>query len=150
APAGAVLGVDVSAPMLARARERAERAGLPNVRFEQADAQVHGFDAGAFDVVISELGVMFFDDPAAAFGNLRRALRPGGRLAFLCWQAQERNPYRMVPRRVIAAHVPIPDGPPPGSPGAFSLAEPEVVRELLGGAGFARVALEPVTESLLV
>jgi ubiquinone/menaquinone biosynthesis C-methylase UbiE len=80
---GSVLGVDVSEPMLAVARRRA--AGLGNVRFVAADAQTHAFEPGAQDLVLSRFGVMFFDDPPRAFASLRRALRPGGRLCFVCW-----------------------------------------------------------------
>jgi SAM-dependent methyltransferase len=88
-PGGSVLGLDVSAPMLAVARELAE--GLSNIDFIQGDAQVHPLPPAAFDAVISSFGVMFFDDPAAAFTNLRGSLKPGGRLAFLCWQGNEHN-----------------------------------------------------------
>lgn len=84
APRGHVLGLDLSGPMLAEARSRAEREGVANVSFAQGDAQVHPFGAGAFDAAVSRYGVMFFADPVAAFGNIGRALRPGGRLAFVC------------------------------------------------------------------
>src|SRR6516165_5201596 len=83
---GSVLGVDLSAAMLARARTDARSARLDNVVFEQADAQVHSFEASGFDVTISRFGLMFFDDPVAAFANLHTATRAGGRLVFVCWQ----------------------------------------------------------------
>ncbi|MGH3658618.1 MAG: class I SAM-dependent methyltransferase, partial [Micromonosporaceae bacterium] len=84
---GAAVGVDLSWPMLARARRTAERDNVGNVTFEQGDAQVHPFPGGGFDVAISRFGIMFFTDPVAGFGNIMRALRPGGRIAFLSLRA---------------------------------------------------------------
>lgn len=142
---GSVLGVDVSAPMLEVARERAQAAGLPDrLRFEQADAQVHDFGAGTHDAVVSRFGVMFFEEPPAAFTNLRRALRSGGRLTFLCWQGLDRNHWMRVPLLAAAAHVPLPEPPPPGAPGPFSLADAGRLRSLLAGAGFRDVAVDPL------
>ncbi len=140
--AAGVLGVDVSEPMLDRARRRTEEAGLTNVRFLRADAQRTPFEP--VEVVMSQFGVMFFDDPAAAFANLRRA---GERLAFLCWQAFERNENRSLLREVLGRYVEI---PPPRTTGALSLAEPGRVRELLTGAGFRDVELTDVREPLLL
>jgi SAM-dependent methyltransferase len=138
-PSGSVLGIDVSAAMLERARERA--AGRANVRFAHADAQTHRFDPD-FDLVFSRFGVMFFAEPVAAFANLARALRPGGRLAFVCWQPIERNPWLLLPLRAVAGIVPLPPPPAPGAPGPFSFADPERVRRVLAAAGFAGVRLE--------
>jgi ubiquinone/menaquinone biosynthesis C-methylase UbiE len=90
---GQALGADLSRDQVAEARRLAASAGVANARFEVADAQVHPFRAGSFDLVLSNFGVMFFDDPAAAFANLRKALRPGGRLAFLCWRSRGENPF---------------------------------------------------------
>lgn len=143
APEGSTLGVDLSAAMLATARRRTEEAGLTNVRYEQADAQTHALDAA--DLVISQLGVMFFDDPVAAFTNLRRT---GGRLAFICWQGLEGNENRMLKRAAFAPHVAIPPIVP--RVGAHSLAEPEWVREVLTTAGFVGVELTDVREPLFV
>jgi SAM-dependent methyltransferase len=148
AAAGGVLGVDLSEPMLARARSLAARENLADVRFEVADAQVDDLGEAVFDVVLSRFGVMFFDAPEAAFGNLRRSLRDGGRLAFLCWQDVARNPYFTVPFKAVAEFLPADDGPPRSGPGPFSLAEPPHVVELLGGAGFTGIGLRPVTEPL--
>lgn len=142
APEGEALGVDISRPLIERARALAEAEGPANVRFEVADAQVHPFAPAAADVAVSRFGVMFFDDLAAAFANIRRALAPGGRLAFSCWQPLERNDWAAIPRAAMAEHVGVPDAFGPGQPGPYSLAEPDVVRSVLGAAGFAGVALE--------
>lgn len=151
APGGSVLGLDISAPMLARARERLAEAGLgAAVSFLQADAQTHAFAPAAFDVLYSRFGVMFFADPPAAFANLRRALRPGGRLAFVCWQAATDNPWMLVPMAAALQHLPPPELPPPGAPGPFAFADPERVRGILAAAGYADVALEPVQMTLTI
>ena len=139
-PAGRVLGIDVSAPMLARARARA--AGRANLDFAEADAQTHRFERDG-DLVFSRFGVMFFADPPAAFANLHRALRPGGRIAFVCWQAIDRNAWMLVPLRALAGIAPVPAPPAPGAPGPFAFADPERLRGILSKAGFAEIALEP-------
>jgi SAM-dependent methyltransferase len=138
-PGGSVLGIDVARPMLERARARA--AGRANVRFEHGDAQTHRFEPG-FDLVFSRFGVMFFADPVAAFANLARALRPGGRLAFVAWQALDRNPWLYVPLRALAGIVPLPPPSAPGAPGPFSFADAERVRRILVAAGFSDAVLE--------
>jgi SAM-dependent methyltransferase len=132
-------GVDISAPMLDHARARAAAAGVTNARFVQADVQTHAFEPATFDVAISRFGVMFFDDPVAAFSNVARALRPGGRLAFVCWQELGRNDWLLVPGMAAAQHVPLPDMGPAGGPGMFSLAEPDRVHKVLESAGFVDV-----------
>lgn len=147
ATGGSVLGVDLSGPMLADARRRAAAEGLANVEFRQADAQTHPFPDDAYDVVLSRFGVMFFDDPQAAFANLRRALRPGGRLALVCWQSLARNENRQVERDAFAAHLSLPP-PRTSGPGALSLADPDHVRSLLCGSGFEQVALDDVRRPL--
>src|SRR6266545_2552985 len=124
ARSGRALGVDLSAVMLAEARRLAGREGVRNARFEQADAQVHAFPAAGFDVAISGFGVMFFADPHAAFANIAAALRPGGRLAFLCWQEMTANEWLTVPFAAVAAHVTLPELPAADEPGPFSLADP--------------------------
>ncbi|MDQ0380625.1 class I SAM-dependent methyltransferase [Amycolatopsis thermophila] len=138
-----VLGADLSGPMLAVARERA--AGRDGVRFEQTDVQVHDFGADSFDVALSRFGVMFFDDPLAAFTNVTRALRPGGRLAFLCWQDLRENEHRAVALDAIAPHVDV-TGAAPAGPGPFSFARPDYLRELLSGAGLTGIGVDPVRE----
>ncbi|MBO0832673.1 MAG: methyltransferase domain-containing protein [Actinobacteria bacterium] len=136
---GQVLGVDVSEPLIERARERTGTR-WHNVRFECADAQRHAFGDHSFDVVLSRFGVMFFDDLAAAFANFGRALAPGGRLAFTCWQDSSRDEYDTVIYGALAAHLSLPDGPGP----AHSLADPGHARRLLTGAGFTDIAVEPL------
>jgi SAM-dependent methyltransferase len=148
-PSGEAFGVDLSAPMLARARERSNAAGLERVRFAQADAQTALLPQG-FDVLFSRFGVMFFESPEAAFANLRRALRPGGRLAFVCWQEIQRNPWMVVPVGAVAGLLPLPASPPPGAPGPFAFADTARVSGILESAGFAQIAFESVEEMLSV
>lgn len=142
--AGTVLGVDISAPQLEVARRRAAEAGLSNVEFVEADAQVYEFEPESFDAAVSRFGVMFFDDPAAAFANIGRALRPGGRVVFAVWQEMAKNEWLMVPVGAALAHVPIPPLGDPGAPGPFALADPDRVRSVFGAAGFVDVEFEPV------
>jgi SAM-dependent methyltransferase len=142
APNGFVLGVDISGPMLARARQLAPKA-LP-VDFVQADATVYPFDPQSFDVLVSRFGVMFFAEPAVSFANLRKALRSSGRLAFACWREPRENPWMMAPLQAVYQHVPKLPPQGPEDPGPFAFASEERVRRILGEAGFKRVAMEPV------
>jgi ubiquinone/menaquinone biosynthesis C-methylase UbiE len=145
AVSGLALGVDLSARMLVRARERARAEGLTNVRFEQADAQVYPFEPEGFDLAISRFGAMFFADPVAAFGNIGRALRPGGRLALLSWQELERNEWLLALREALAMGRTLPE-PPVGAPGPFGLAEADAVRRILAEARFEEIDLDEVRE----
>jgi len=104
---GRALGVDVSRPMLERARARAAAAGAAQVAFLAADAQTAPLEPAAFDLLVSRFGVMFFTDPTAAFANLRRALRPGGRVTFVCWQKIADNPWLLVPLGAVAQELPL-------------------------------------------
>jgi SAM-dependent methyltransferase len=145
ARAGSALGVDVSAPAIERARELARAEGLRNVTFERADAQVHRFPQEHFDLAISRFGTMFFDDPGTAFANIRRALRPAGRLVMMVWQAHERNEWSVAIYQSLGAA----EGPislPSGGADPFSLAVPPAVTELLEAARFADVAFTDVRE----
>ncbi|MGH3180023.1 MAG: class I SAM-dependent methyltransferase, partial [Streptosporangiaceae bacterium] len=114
------VNADQSGDWNAVAWRLAAAAGVANVMFEVADAQVHAFGAGVFDVLLSSLGVMFFDDPAAAFANLRKALRRGGRLAILCWRTREENPVFTTGFAGAAAVLGLRELPGPSA--AFSLA----------------------------
>lgn len=139
---GAATGVDLSVPMLARARENAAAAGVANVSFEHGDAQVHRFEP-AFNAVISRFGVMFFSDPVAAFANMRAATHASGRLAFVSWQPLAANEWLSVPLAALAEHVPIPEQAEHTAPGMFSLAEPDRVRGILVQAGWGKVTVTP-------
>jgi SAM-dependent methyltransferase len=145
---GSVLGIDLSAAMLHEAERRTRAEGLGNVRFEHADVQVHPFAPAEFDVALSRFGVMFFEDPVAAFSNLACALRPGGRITFLCWQERDRNEWVTVPVGATLTVVPPPDPLPEGAPGPFSLGKPERIRQVLGDAGFDDIELREVAEPL--
>lgn len=147
ATAGSVLGVDLSTEMLRLARRRAEREHVTNVTFEQADAQIHPFPAGAFDVAVSQHGVMFFGDPVAAFTNLARALRPGGRIALLTWQPFERNEWLQAFFVCLAAGRDI-AVPPSDAPSPFALSDPDRIRSLLNAAGFCDVQMEGLAEPM--
>ena len=134
---GPVLGHD------RRARRRPTEAGITNVRFEQADAQVHRFHAEAFDLAISRTGVMFFGDPVAAFTNIGQALCPGGRVSLLVWRSLAQNEWVLEFSQALAAGRTMP-GPPPDAPGAFSLADPGRVDAILSAAGYSDITLDPV------
>jgi SAM-dependent methyltransferase len=142
APDGFVLGVDISGPMLSRARQLAPK-GLP-VDFVQADATVYPFDPQSFDLVVSRFGVMFFAEPAISFANLRRALRPSGRVTFACWREPRENPWMMAPLQAVYQHVPKLPPQGPEDPGPFAFASEERVHRILGEAGYKGIGMEPV------
>jgi SAM-dependent methyltransferase len=139
--AGHVLGIDISAPMLARARQIAP-AGLP-VDFALADATIYPFDPASIDLLFSRFGVMFFADPALSFANMRRALRPTGRLAFACWREPRENPWMMTPLQAVYQHVPKMPPQGPEDPGPFAFASEARVHRILSEAGFLDIAMEP-------
>jgi SAM-dependent methyltransferase len=139
-PGGTVLGIDVSAPMLARARERSP--GRRHVEYLEADASTHAFER-AFDVALSRFGVMFFRDHTKAFANVRTALRPGGRLAFLCWRPATDNEWVRVPHDAAIRHVPADAPLGPEEPGPFSFGDPARVERILRGAGFTDLEIAP-------
>ncbi|WP_405825728.1 class I SAM-dependent methyltransferase [Streptomyces sp. NBC_01390] len=138
---GIAVGVDLSAPMLERARWLSDDQGLRNVTYQQADAQTHRFPPARFDLCISRFGTMFFADPVAAFTNIGRALRPEGRLVLLVWQERDRNEWATAIRRSLTAASAPPDGPDP-----FSLADPTVTTGILTAAGFAEIGFTDVHE----
>jgi SAM-dependent methyltransferase len=147
-PGGSVLGVDLSSPMMAEAARRAAAEDLGNVRFVAGDASTMAFQPASFDLVFSRFGVMFFGDPVAAFAHLRRALKSGGRLAFLCWRPFKENPWALVPFMAGAPLLPPLPRPGPDDPGPFSFGDAERVRRILGAAGFSGIAIDAVDEVL--
>lgn len=144
---GRATGVDISRPLLETARRRSER--LPNVEFLEADGQSHPFPIASYDALFSRFGVMFFAEPTAAFANLRRALKPGGRMAFVCWQASSANPIMTLPMQAALAHVPAPPPPAdPTAPGPFAFADADRLRGILDAAGFGNVVVTPHLEKV--
>jgi len=146
APAGHVLGIDVSAPMLERARQRRPQ-GLP-IEFALGDATTYAFGPGRADLLCSRFGVMFFAEPVRSFAHMRSGLRPGARLAFACWREPRENPWLLVPLQEAYRHVPRLPQLGPEDPGPFAFAEQRRVRAILEQAGFSAIRLEPVDLSL--
>ncbi|MGY4312574.1 class I SAM-dependent methyltransferase [Bradyrhizobium sp. JR3.5] len=140
-PSGHVFGVDVSGPMLERARQSTPKDAP--VTYALADATVYPFDPASFDLLASRFGVMFFADPAVSFANLHKALKPSGRLAFACWQEPRENPFFMAPLQAVYKHVPKLPQLGPEDPGPFSFASEARVKRILGEAGFSDIAMEP-------
>jgi SAM-dependent methyltransferase len=138
---GPALGVDLCGRMIELARQLAASQDIGNASFEQADAQIYPFPAGSFDVAISRTGTMFFGDPVAAFTNIGRALRPGGRLVMLAWQGPGPNEWVRELTSALAAGRTLP-APPPDAPGPFALADPGRTSTLLASAGFSDVRLD--------
>lgn len=140
---GAVVGADISRPMLEVARQRPLPAGTTRPQFRQIDAQSGDLGQAEFDAVFSRFGVMFFSDPAGAFGNIRAAMKPGGRLAFVCWRPFQDNLWMREP--MDAARPFLPPQPPmdPTAPGPFAFADADRVRSILKAAGFGSIAIEP-------
>src|ERR1700716_3962336 len=145
-PAGPVPGLDLSAPMLALARQIAP-TDMP-VDFVLADATVYPFVSGSFDLLVSRFGVMFFAQPALSFANLRKALRPSGRLTFACWRDPRDNPFFMAPLQAVYKHAPKLPQLGPEDPGPFSFASEARVHRILGEAGFTGIDMEPCDLSL--
>ena len=145
------VGLDLSEPLVEIARARARAESMWNSEFVVADAQTHPIAAGGFDRIISQFGLMFFDDPERAFSNLRGALAPGGTLTFVCWQGLPANEWLMVIGAAVGRHVPLPEfGGGAGGPGMFSLRDPGEITALLGSVGFGAVTCESLTPSILL
>lgn len=140
---GHVTGLDISPAMIEGATAHAAEQGVGNVEFVVGDAMVEPFSPDA-DGVYSRFGVMFFSDATAGFANLRTALRPGGRLGFVCWQSPLHNPWASRPLMIASDYVDIPFGGDPTAPGPFSLGDPDRLRRVLTDAGFDDVQLEPL------
>jgi SAM-dependent methyltransferase len=145
---GSIIGVDISRPLLGAARQTAQKLQLSNVQFEEADAQTHPFAPAKFDVVFSRFGSMLFDDPEAAYRNIHSALRPEGRLAFVCWPAPRENLFVTIPMEATARYVTLPPPGEPNAPGPFAFADPERVRGILSRSNFSQIEIEWVTEKV--
>ncbi len=137
---GRVLGVDISETLVGAARAQ----NLANATFEVGDATSYRFEAGSFDLVFSRFGVMFFGDPVAAFQNIRRAMKPSGRLVFMCWRTPQENPWGAVPMRAAMPFLPPMERPGPEDPGQYSFGDRARVERILTQAGFAGLSIEPV------
>jgi len=145
-PRGHVLGVDISTPLIERAMALAP-SGAP-VTFQLADAGSVALPQAAFDLLYSRFGVMFFEDPVTAFAHMRRALKPAGRLAFVCWRAAAENDWGRLPLDAVRDLVPLPASPDPEAPGPFSFADSDRVRRILAAAGFVDIAITPFDHAI--
>jgi SAM-dependent methyltransferase len=143
-PKSRCTGIDISAPLIAKATARAAAEGATDVTFIKADAQTYGFNAGSFDTVISRFGVMFFDDPEAAFANIRRAARPKAQLAFLAWRSRDENPFMTTAERAAAPIVKELAMQGVDGPGQFGFASGERVKGLLEASGWTAITIRPV------
>ncbi|PWG02240.1 class I SAM-dependent methyltransferase [Sphingosinicella humi] len=143
-PGGGCLGVDISAPMIEAAKARARDEGVSAAEFISADAQSHPFGAGKFDAIVSRFGVMFFENPVAAFRNLRTAARAGGRLAFIAWRSADENAFMTTAERAAASLLPELPARDEQAPGQFAFGDGERVRSLLEASGWADVSIRPI------
>lgn len=145
-PGGQVLGVDISEPLIGRARALAPQD--TSAQFEMADASSAVLPEGAFDILFSRFGVMFFENPTRAFAHMRRALRPGGRVAFVCWRGAAENDWARLPMGALKGIVPSMAPPDPEAPGPFSFGDRGRVARILAAAGFTDIAIEPFDASV--
>lgn len=145
-PTGQVLGVDISESLIGLARRQMPHE--TQTQFQVADASSVALPVGAFDLLFSRFGVMFFDDPTAAFAHMRRALRQGGRVAFVCWRSAAENEWISLPMDAIKAIFPPGVAPAPGALGPFSFGDREYVSRILTAAGFADIAITPFDASV--
>ena len=139
---GRVVAVDISEPMLGAARQKVAERGLSNVTLHSGDAQVFAFEPAAFDLAISRMGVMFFADPAAAFRNIKGALKPGGRLVFACWAPLAENRHWLISYDIALRHLGPPAPASTNEPGPLAFGDPDYIRRILAAAGFAEIAVE--------
>ena len=135
-----VTAVDVSQPMLAHARTR---PGADKVNFLQADASAHGFAPASHDLIFSRFGVMFFSDPDSAFAHMATALKPGGRVGFICWRPLSENPWMLKPVLIAKDFIELPARPGPEDPGPFSFSDPARVTRILSAGGLEDISIEP-------
>jgi SAM-dependent methyltransferase len=148
-PNGRVAGVDISKKMVKSAKRSLEMSGLTDVEFLRADAQTEHLGTAVFDLAISRFGVMFFDDPEMAFSNVARAVRPGGRLVFACWQSPEANPWMTIPRTATEDLIELP-GLDPAAPGPFSMSGAERTLKTLGRTGWIGATATPLVGRIYV
>lgn len=140
---GTALGADISEPMIALAKQRAEAERAPP-RFIVADAQTYAFDDASFDMVVSRFGIMFFDDPVRAFANLRRATVPGGALQVIAWRSPADNPFMTAAERAAAPFVPDMPARTPDEPGQFAFADRSRVHAILEQSGWSKIDIQPI------
>ena len=133
---GEVLAVDLSKPMLEKAKNTGKSLGINNVSFLEVDAEVFSLPQSQYDAVFSRFGVMFFEDPIKAFRNFNVALKPGGRLSYVCWAAREDNPWIRVPTAAAREFLDIPPAPPQDSPGQFAMEREERIKQVLDESGW--------------
>lgn len=145
-PTGHVLGADIAELLVETAR--AQR--VDNATFVVGDAATHPFKSAAYDLVFSRFGVMFFGEPVAAFRNLHRALKPTGRLVFVCWRTPQENPWGLVPLRAAAPHLPPMPRPGPEDPGQYSFGDRARVERILKEAGFGVPTIEPIDQPIFM
>jgi len=141
---GLCLGVDISGPLIAAAKQHAIKEAVGRAAFLQADAQTHAFEPNSFDAVISRFGVMFFDNPEAAFVNIRRATRSGAILTFVAWRSSAENPFMTTAARAAAPFLPALRPPDPDAPGPIAFADPDRVRRILAASGWKSVDIQPI------
>jgi SAM-dependent methyltransferase len=139
---GRVIGVDISEPMLEVARQHVAEAGLRNVTLLLGDAQVHTFEPAAFDIATSRMGVMFFAEPVTAFRNIRGALKPGGRLVFVCWAPLAENRHWLISYEIAVRLIGPPETAPETEVGPLAFGNPDYVRRILAEAGFSDISVE--------
>jgi len=133
-PAGRVVALDISGPMLAEGQRRADAAAIANVDWRQADPATAALDG--YDLLTSAFGVMFFGNPVGAFTHMHRAANPDARVALVCWRTLAENPWMEVPMTAVAHHLPPRPKPVPNAPGMFAFADPEYVTQVLTDAGW--------------
>ena len=144
APAGKVLGVDISDPLLARAAQRAKAVGVQNASFLLADAQTHDFSPQHFDVLVSRLGMSFFSDTVAALKNLSNGLNDHGRMVFVCWASVAQNPWFDVPRKAAEERLGAQPKGDPTAPGPTAFQDCDRVADLMARAGLSNIEAIPV------
>ncbi|WP_136619936.1 MULTISPECIES: class I SAM-dependent methyltransferase [Mesorhizobium] len=139
---GRCVGLDISQPLVALATERTRVEKVANASFEVGDAQAYAFESGHFDAVVSRFGVMFFDDPVAAFANIRQAARRGGKLAFVAWRSPVENEFMTTAARAAAPFLPPAPAPDPDAPGQFAFADGAKVKRILEASGWSSIEVE--------